>query len=301
MEEKKTTKGLVSPLRNEIVTVRFIVRKRGIIDDKKHVLYGGMHDNSIRTFTTPLLRSGGFVNVLTKDEMAYLEKHMGLEPGALSVHNRGDKNFWSDANPNGIGKITLSKGDTQLNLADPLDYIRYKILLAHKDKVAPSLKALQDYPKATYEYLIVSDSETSEMETMQVNIKQKAWMEFGKISENPDILKLVIETIEGRPVSDKVKLEYLQTKVGELVDHNPKMFVTVAQDPLISTKILIKKAISAGILSRRGTFIYLRKDNKPLCGDGQDPTMSVAAAYLDMPQNQELKFSIEAQVKSAKG
>lgn len=294
MGEKK----VVNPLRNEIITVRFIGKKNGL--DRRHVLSNGMHEGSTRTFVTPLLRNGGFVNVLTDSEKAYLEECMQLGEGALSVHKTGPNNYWNSANPNGVGRIVLSKGDTKFNLSDPKDYIKYKVLLAHKDKIAPSLKDYQDNPKATYEYIIVSDVETSKMETLQVNIKQQAWMEFGKVNDNRDVLIAVIEAIEGRPLSPKVKMEYLQSKTGELIDHNPRIFVATVTDPLLPTKILIKKAVSEGILSNRGGFIYERKSNMPLCNDGQDPTMNVAAAYLNLPKNQELKFSIEAQLKALK-
>jgi hypothetical protein len=40
----------------------------------------------------------------------------------------------------------------------------------------------------------------------------------------------------------------------------------------------------------------LRSDGSPLCGDNEDPTLSVAAAFLSLPKNQELKFSIEAKI-----
>jgi hypothetical protein len=294
MGEKK----VVSPLRKEIITVRFIGKKNGL--DNRHVLSNGMHAGSTRTFVTPLLRNGGFVNVLTDSEKAYLEDYMQLGEGALSVHKSGNNNYWNSANPNGVGRIVLTKGDTKFDLSDPKDYIKYKVLLAHKDRIAPSLKAYQDNPKATYEYIIVSDVETSKMETLQVNIKQQAWMEFGKVNENKDILVAVIEAIEGRPLSPNVKIEYLQSKTGELIDHNPKVFVATVTDPLLPTKILIKKAVSEGILSNRGGFFYERKSNMPLCNEGQDPTLNVAAAYLNLPKNQELKFSIEAQLKALK-
>ena len=59
----------------------------------------------------------------------------------------------------------------------------------------------------------------------------------------------------------------------------------------------IKKALESGIISKRGDYYYMRKDGMPLCGDNQEPTFNIAAAFLNEPKNQELKFSIEAQLK----
>ena len=56
------------------------------------------------------------------------------------------------------------------------------------------------------------------------------------------------------------------------------------------------KAVEAGIISKRGDYYYFREDGSPVCGNNEDPTFTVAAKYLSLPQNQELKFSIEAKL-----
>ena len=78
------------------------------------------------------LSSGAFKNVLTNSEKNYLEYIMGLEPNALSVYKKVD-NFWSTATEGTINKVMLKKGDNRLDLSNPEDYIRYKILLANND------------------------------------------------------------------------------------------------------------------------------------------------------------------------
>ena len=97
-----------------------------------------MAKNASRTFVIPRFTSCMFVNVLTDNEKAFLENIMGLEDNALSIYKKVD-NFWDDSNENGISKVRLLKQDNYLNLADPEDYIRYTILLANKDFIAPSL------------------------------------------------------------------------------------------------------------------------------------------------------------------
>lgn len=288
---------LVSCLRNEKVIVRFISRARGMVTNPDHILFGGMANGSKMSLTVPLLRSGGFADVLTKAEKKFLEWKMGLEPNALSVHNRTN-NFWSDANEQGIGRVVLIKGDNPLDLSKPIDYIKYKILLANKEKIAPSMSALQDKPKATYRFVIISESDTAKAANIKVGLKQQAYMEFGKLSEDRDKLRVIIETLDGRPTASDSKLEYLQGKVGELIEANTKMFLSVARDPLLDNKVLIKKAIEAGIIANRGNYLYMRDSNTPLCDNGQEPTLNIAAKYLSLAKHQELKFSIEAKLKA---
>jgi hypothetical protein len=288
--------NLVNCLKNEKVIVRFISRARGMITDPRHVLFGGMASGSKMRITTPLLRSGLFADVLTKDEKKFLEWKLGLEPNALSVHNRVN-NFWSDANEQGIGRVELTKGDNPLDLSNPIDYIKYKILLANKDQIAPSMQALQDRPKATYKFVIINEGDNAKAANTKVTLKAQAYMEFGKVNEDKDKMRVIIETIDGRPTASNSKLEYLQGKVGELIESNTKMFLQVVKDPLLNNKVLIKKAIEAGIIVNRGNYLYVKDGNIPLCENGQEPTLNVAAKYLDLPKHQELKFSIEAKVK----
>ena len=75
------------------------------------------------------------------------------------------------------------------------------------------------------------------------------------------------------------------------------MFLKTITDPLLKTKILIKKAVEAGIISKRGDYYYLTESNTPLCNNNEDPTLTVAAKYLNIPRNQEMMFSIQAKLK----
>lgn len=301
-EETKATKVLVNTdqlvncLRNERICIKHIPKQSGMITDHRHVLYGGMAETAKRTFTVPLLKSGAFVDVLTKKEKEFLEYTLGLEVNAMSVY-RTNNNFWSTANTNGISSVTLFKQDNFFDLSDPTDYIKYKILLANKDFVAPSLQTLQDQPKATYEFVVVSDTEKTKVATSKMSYKKQCYKELGKVEDNIDIMRLIIETIDGRPTAKSTKLELLQTKADDLIQANAGLFLKVITDPLLPTKVLIKKAVEAGVIANRGNYLYLRDGNIPLCNEGQDPTLNVAAMFLNEPKHQDLKFTIEAKLK----
>lgn len=290
--------NLVNCLRNERVIIRHIDKQTGMVTDPRHVLYGGMAENAKRTFTVPLLKSGMLCDVLTKDEKNYLETVLGLEPNAMSVYKK-ENNFWSSANENGISNVTLYKQDNYLDLSTPVDYIKYKILLANKDRIAPSPQALQDTPKATYEFVIISENDTTKLAKANMTLKMQCYKEYGKIEDDADKLRLIIETIDGRPLSSNTKIDVLQTKINDLIQANSRLFLKIVTDELLPTKVLIKKAIEAGVIAKRGDFLYLRSGNTttPLCNDDQEPTLNVAAKYLNEPKHQELKFSIEAKIK----
>ena len=281
----------INPLRNEKVIVRFIPKENDSIVDRKHVAFGGMMETSVRGFTVPMLNNGTYKNVLTDNEKSYLEEILGLEVNGLSVYNKKD-NYWDKF------LIKLTKQDTILDLSDPEDYIKYKVLLANTDTVAPSMKILREARRATYEFVIMEPNEEYNDSRNRVNNTMKCYEEFGAIKDKFDILKCIIETVDGRPVANNTKIEFLQAKATDLINANPKLFLQTITDPLLSTKVIIKKAVEAGIISKRGEYYYLREDGSPMCGPNEDPTFTIVAKYLSLPQNQELKFSIEAKLNS---
>ena len=287
----KYDKPLISCLRNERIIVRHVPKEGGLVTNPKHILYGGMAENAVRYFTVPILESSGaYKNVLTDDEKAFLEEVMGLEYNALSVYKK-ENNYWSNY------QVRLTKQDNFLDLSVPDDYIKYKVLKANSNFIADSLETLQDKPKATYQFVMIREGEEESNESEKLSATMRCYMEYGKIKDDKDILKCIIELIDGRPIAANSKIELLQGKINNLIQADSKLFLKIITDPLLSTKVLINKAIEAGIISKRGDQYYLISSNSPLCGNNEDPTLNVAARYLNLPKNQELKLSIEAKIK----
>lgn len=287
---------LISCLRNERVIVRYIPKQTGLITNPKHILYGGMAESARRTFVVPRLSSGLFVNILTDREKSYLEQVMGLEYNALSIYKKVN-NFWDDSNEECSAKVTLTKQDNYFDLSVPEDYIKYKILLANKDVIAPSIQVLQDYPKATYQFVIIREKDETQAAKQNMSATMRCYKEYGKVENDIDTLRVIIETIEGRPTSAKTSLEFLQTKINDLIQSDSKIFLKVIEDPYLETKVLIKKSIEAGNISNRGNYLYLRQDNTPLCELNEEPTLNIAAKFLNSPKHQDIKFSLEAKLK----
>lgn len=287
----KPSRVVESCLRNERIIIRHVPKEGGLVTNPKHILYGGMAESAVRYFTVPILgSSGAYKNVLTDDEKTFLEEIMGLEYNALSIYKK-ENNYWDNY------QVRLTKQDNYLDLSVPDDYIKYKVLKANSDFIADSLETLQDKPKVTYQFVMIREGEQESQESEKMSATMKCYMEYGRIKEDRDTLRCIIELIDGRPVASNSKLEFLQGKINNLIQADSKLFLKIITDPLLSTKVLISKAIEAGVISKKGDQLYLRSDNSPLCDHNEDPTLNVAARYLNLPKNQELKLSIEAKVK----
>ena len=306
-EEAKPTPRTMAPkyndnepvncLRNEKVIVRFVPSPSAMVQRKGHILYGGMAENATRSFVVPrLAKTGMFKNILTDNEKAYLEKAMGLEINALSIYKK-ENNFWDDSNPNGIGRVTLHKQDNYLDLSIPEQYIQYKILLANKDYIAASMEELEDKPKATYQFVIISEGDETKKNLSRMDITMECYTEYGAIRNNKDTLKTVIELLEKRPISPSVKLDYLQGKINNYIQADPRKFYSVIKDEYLPMKVLIKKAVEGGLIGMKNNTYYLRKDGSPLCEMNEESTLNNAARYIGSIKHQELKFQLEARLK----
>mgnify|MGYP007038183905 CR=1 FL=1 len=293
---KESDNEPINCLRNERVEVRFVPKETALVNDPKHVLYGGMADTATRTFVVPRLASTGqYKNILTNNEKAYLEKVMGLQEDALSIYNRVN-NFWSDSNPEGIGKVTLHKYGNFLDLSVPSDYIKYKILLANKDYIASSLQELEDNPKATYQYVIVSESAETESNLVKADAHMKCYMEYGKVENDFDTLKTIIELLEGRPINKGVKLDYLKGEIIKWISKDARTFLKVITDELLPAKVLIRRCVEAGLIGKKNDTYYLAQDGSALCEMNEESTLTNAAKYITNIKRQALKYSLEAKL-----
>lgn len=280
---------LINCLRKELVTVQLVERIVDGITDKNHPFYSGKAAGTISTYVVPRLRNGELKNPLTKAEKDFLEDYMGLEPNALSVHKKRSENFWTNR------QVVVQKEGTVLDLSTPMGYINYKILLMNNDLICPSLEDLRKMPKATYEYVLVSDKEVYNVTSEKNNTKSMCWKLYGKVEDKPEVLKAVIEGITNTPVQGDMDLTFLQNTAVEHLEKNPRLFYSVISDPLLNFKVTLKEAVDSDVVERRGDYYYY--NNTPLCGKNENPTLTVAAKYISNPRNQEILFSIQARLK----
>lgn len=298
-KEPSYSNETVNCLRNERIIVRFVPSPTAMVQRKGHILYGGMAENATRSFVVPRLsKTGMFKNVLTDSEKTFLEKAMGLEINALSIYKK-ENNFWDDSNPNGIGRVKLHKQDNYLDLSIPEQYIQYKILLANKDFIASSMEELEERPKATYQFVIISEGAEAQKNLSKMDITMECYTEYGAVKRDKNTLKTIIEQLEKRPISPNVELGFLQNKVNEYIQIDPRKFYTVITDEYLPAKVLVKRAVEAGLVGTKNNTYYLRKDGSPLCEMNEESTLNNAAKYLSSIKHQELKYMLEAQLKEA--
>ena len=291
--EKKNNESAVeevkaNPLRNEKIYVRFVARENGL--PKGHVLSGGKADGSVTSLCVPVLRStGSLKNVLTNEEKDFLEEALGLDYNALSVYKK-ENNYWDNY------RISLTKEGLHLDLSDPEDYIKYKVLLANSDIVAPSVEERINRPKVSYQFEIVRADEEATLENAKMNATMASYREFGKIENDIDTLRVLVELLDGRPYAVNTKPEFLKARVNTLIQADPKTFLSSVTDPMLHTKVVIRRSQELGKVIKRGDYYYLAADGSPLCENNENPTLAIAARFLNQPAHQDIKFILESEV-----
>lgn len=291
-QQTMSTTAKVNPLKNEMVFVRFVPQKTGYGElSKGHALYGGLADGAVVTLCIPIVPStGAYKNILTNAEKDYLEEALGLDSNALSVYKKED-NYWDNY------KVRLTKDGIHLNLANPEDFIKYKVLLANSEVVAKSVQERVDRPKATYRFEIVRESEETAMQNTQIDARYASYMKFGEIQKDKDTMRILCEILDVRPYEPTASAEFLKTRIDALIRQDAKKFLHAAEDPMLPTKVVIRRSVELGKIARRGDYYYLASDGSPLCGNNEQPTLSVAARYLNEPEHQEIKFFLEEEVE----
>lgn len=238
----------------------------------------------------PILRStGSYKNVLTNDEKEFLENALGLDYNALSVYKK-EGNYWDNY------RVVLSKEGLHLNLSDPEDYIKYKVLLANTEIVAPSVQERLDRPKATYQFEIVRESEETTLENAKMDATMESYREFGKIENDLDTMRVLVELLDARPYAINTKSEFLKARINTLIQTDAKTFLRAVKDPLLHTKVVIRRSQELGKIVKRGDYYYLAADGSPLCDNNENPTLSIAARFLNLPAHQDIKFILESEI-----
>jgi hypothetical protein len=286
----ETKKKYNFQLPDEQVKVKFIKKKVGIAADvsDNHIISGGMLEGAYRKFPVPMLRSGGLKNVLTEDEKDYLEDRV-YQGQSLSMYSK----FWDDR------YVSLEKLGITLNLADPDDYIKYKILLGWNQVIAPSLHTYTSAPSAAYQFYLERDGEENEIKGKSLSHTKSAWKHLSKIDENSEYLSAVVFLMTGKKVAGSASLDYLNTEVSKLVDKRAEAFNELIEDSNFEVKVTLASAEKAGIiLKNKGT--YETKDGLPLTQKGQPATIDNVIKFLNDPLNNEVKELILNRIDNIK-
>ena len=283
-----------SCLENRKIVVRYILQVDPDIQDESHVLYGGMSEDSTIEYVAPMTESGYIVpTIITPEQQEYLENAMGFKAGYLSPH--AFNNFWNDHDAKGLNSVVLGKKDTILDLSLPGDYIKYLILKANKNEICLSHEEYKRRPKASYRFEIIDIEEQHKINVDTMNAEIKAYELMGAIKHDFWKMKTILEGITNRVYASNTSIEFMQSEMHKLIKKDVYLFIDKGEDKLLDNKVLINRAVESHIIAKRnGTYYY---QNQPMCDSGQEASLNVAANWIALPKNTEIKLAIEEAIQ----
>lgn len=268
------------------VTVKFIKKAKGLAANVKdnHIISGGMLETASRSFCVPTMRSGGLKNVLTKEEKEYLEDghFRGVD---LSVYAE----FWKDF------AVKISKDGITLDLLNPEDFLKYKLLLAWDKVISPSLETYKRTRRPSYQFYMIMEGEEQKALSKTLNVTKQAWKLYAKVEDNRDILISVLNLMTNKKISTSSTIDFIRTEVEHLVDSKAEEFVAVMEDADFEIKSVIALAENAGFIKKKSGK-YETIDGLKLAGKGDIATLSNAVKYLTNPRNAEVLDIIKARL-----
>jgi len=286
MNEVKVEKKFKLP--NEKVQVEFIKREKGNVKNKNHVLYGGMLEGSSRTLS-PRRSSTTFKyeKVLTDEEQKFLEKKLGTEKEGLNVYKK-DNNYWDSVT------VILKKEGISLDLSDPIDYIRYKILLSYTDLVAPSIDAHKLKNKLTYSFVIVHKGDRENEKVIKYNVTKEAYSIASKLDLSTEKTREFLY-LYGVRVSGDASVKWIKGKLAQVVEDDPGGVVDLYTSGNYETRSLLARGVLCGVIKDVGNKFYL-EDGVALAAENEISSLANSIKFLDDPVNSDIRMRVEAKI-----
>jgi hypothetical protein len=213
-----------------------------------------MFTGTVCEFDLPIsMKTGRLVNILTKEEQAFFEKELFLNPGDLSIYKKKD-NYWHTF------KVKLDKEERIFDLSDPIDNLCYRVCVV-SPHVAPNWESR--YQSASFQFALQDEEVIVQEKVTKANKKKDAYKFLGRVENNPDRMRNVLR-VYGNKVAPNTPANVMYTTIEELIDDDkslPKL-LAVINDPNFEMRIFIEDALSVGAILKDGTRYTLPGGDK---------------------------------------
>lgn len=295
------------PVKKEVL-VKPIIKKGKWLSEEHSGNF--MYDNTRMIITVPInAQTGELVDPLTPEEREFFEnkKLSGLDfnPGDLSVYKKSNPktdsyNFWH------LFEYRITKNDSvvgdntvldKLNLGKPMDYIKYKVLLANSGNgglCAPDWESR--FNQGTYRIAVVDAGYQEEEKASKLDKLGEAYTYIKKISKSHTKMYelLSIYWLENRnaikPNTDST-VDWLKAEINKLVEKDIDKFLELINSNY-EEKLLIHNGTLCGAISRVGAMFVLA-DGTPIGN-----TLAEAIMYFKDERHNEEKLRLIAQIEA---
>jgi len=271
-------------LKNKKVRVMPVTRNGGWLKPGHdgHFMYTGVD----ATFCVPIRQDNGKLVDPLKDfneeEKRELAKNLAVDVDSFNIFNKN--NYW-------LGKeVKLDKNSEILDLKDPGDVVKYVILKANEDSIAPSFSSRFD--KGTYRFCLSDLEEETIEKRNKADKKKTAYMAFGKMQVSDTRLKNFFK-VYGKRVQSDASIDWMVGQVDSIIENDLDGFLAIVEDPNYEMKLLISEAIDARAIIKKGLEYELP-------GGESLGNLDETIAKLNNVKYQDVLMTINARIEASK-
>lgn len=300
VEAKVETKGFSLPKKDPNNPKKHVIRVVPIkeVKERNGELMGPQHQNNFlfKDAKIDLPAKYKFGNQLrsplTQEEAEFFEdsERSGLpfKRGDLSVHKKED-NFWDRKE----AKVTLRDESLELDLTEPMDYIKYKVLLSNSHLIAPDPEAKNDHRrKPTHKYELTPYEYKNKEKVKTFNDKKEIYKFLGTIQNDAEqMINFLMVFDDKKTPSPNSDVEFLIGELETAAEEYTDKFVEVMEDKDRNLKATIRKAEKVGALIKEGRS-YELPDGEQIANN-----FGELLKFLKDPKNQGVLDVIEARVQ----
>ncbi len=255
-----------------------------------------MVDGAKRIFCVPGRESTGqLVNPLeglNPDQLNTLARKVGLEGGEdFNIHLKRDKNYWHRF------EVKLDSNGLVLDLGKPIEFLKWCVLRSDTDNISPTWK--DRLQRGTYQYALVEQDEESVSKLKKADEVKEAYIFYGRLSTSESQMRdflfayyLDYKNVGAQKPSKQATMKWLKEQIVDIIENHRDRFLELSNDPTYETKLLIKRAVDAKIVTVQNKKYYIPNKDKPV------GHMTALIEYLDDDENQEDRIEILAQLNN---
>lgn len=288
MTETKTEPKAVTITQNKKVRIVPITERNNPAYDKNHD-GAFMYTHAEMSFDLPNdITTGRKKIILTLDEQKEFEKVFQLEPGKMSLYNK-DSEFWSKF------RVKLTKEGLTLDLNDPMDALKLRVLKANK-VIAPSWNERLD--DAKYKFAIEEEDTVLTNKVKKADTNLSAYKHFGKIEDSISQMKNVLRLAGKVNIPNNADINFYKTEIEGLITQNAQAFIDIVTDGKFNIKTFIEDAVDCKAIVKVGRTGYKfvgQEDSEKFANN-----ITEAIEFFETAHNQDLYLKVKAQINNKK-
>lgn len=226
--------------------------------------------------------------ILTPDEQKEMEKILQLKEGDMSFYKR-DNEFWAKF------RVKLTKEGLTLDLNDPLDALKYRVLKANRS-IAPSpAERLND---AAYKFFIEEEDTVLTEKAKKADVSISAYKHFGKIEDSLTSMKSVLRLSGKQNIPMNADISWLKAEIEALIKQDAAGFLEIVEDTKFNMKTFLEDALDCKAIEKVGRIGYKMKGQP----DSEKFANSIdeAIEFFEKGANSDLYNKVKAQINNKK-